>query len=176
MVVRRRRPLSWPQTYAPEGEATYARRPATDLRKVLAAVDGATISATIGYTINDQRDRCPAHRELGEQGGPPGSLAKLNGISTQCIGDSILGTAFPAHQRLDQIRQDAPASSSICTGGDRGSRENRIGKLKPGNAPVCLQGGLHDDVIPYGQVRDLYRNWTAQGCQVTFHTTALRRS
>lgn len=45
--------------------------------------------------------------------------------------------------------------------------ENRIGKLKP-NAPVFIEGGRNDDVIPYGQVRELAQNWKALGADVRF--------
>ncbi|WP_291014227.1 lipase family protein [Gordonia sp. (in: high G+C Gram-positive bacteria)] len=159
------------QTYAPElkVKATYAGAPPADLRKVLAAVDGTTISAAIGYTINGMTDRYPALRELVNQEASPSGLAKLKQISTQCIGDSILSTAFQrtsgwtkSGKTLSQLVDMYPEAIAVL-------EENRIGKLKP-NAPVYLQGGLHDDVIPYGQVRDLYRNWTAQGAKVTFHT------
>ncbi|MBD0021953.1 lipase [Gordonia pseudamarae] len=161
------------QTYAPElkVKATYAGAPPADLRKVLAAVDGTTISGVIGYAINGMTARYPALREVVDKEANASGKARLKQVSTQCIGDTILTNAFQptnswtiSGRRLGEIADKYPDAVKVL-------EENRIGQLKP-NAPVYLQGGLHDDVIPYGQVKDLYRNWKALGANVTFHTDA----
>ena len=159
------------QTYAPDlkVKASYAGAPPADLRKVLAAVDGTTISGVIGYAINGMNARYPAMREVLDKEANATGKAKLKQLSTQCIGDTILSTGFQttngwtkSGKRLSEIVSGYPEALKVL-------EENRIGQLKP-NAPVYLQGGLNDDVIPYGQVKDLYKNWKAQGADVTFHT------
>ncbi len=159
------------QTYAPElkVKATYAGAPPADLSKVIGAIDGTTISGGIGFAINGLTARYPAVAKVVKAETSASGAAKLKQLSTQCIGDIIVSTAF--QQTVGWTRSGQPLGVIIARHPEVMAvlEENRIGQLKP-NAPVFLEGGRNDDVIPYGQVRDLARNWKAQGANVRFVT------
>ncbi|NMO05075.1 alpha/beta fold hydrolase [Gordonia sp. TBRC 11910] len=155
-------------TYAPDlnVKATYAGAPPADLAKVIDRIDGTFIVGGIGYAINGLAARYPKlgpilAKETNAQG-----KATLKAVATQCIGDTGLSFGF---QRTNQWTRTGESLSSVIKRYPEVAKmvdDQRIGKLKP-NAPVLLEGGFNDDVIPYGQVAQLYRDWKAQGADVT---------
>ncbi|GED96347.1 triacylglycerol lipase [Gordonia crocea] len=159
------------QTYAPElkVKATYAGAPPADLSKVIGAIDGTTISGGIGFAINGLVARYPEVAKVVKAETSVAGRAKLKQLSTQCIGDIIMSTAF--QQTVAWTRTGEPLGRVIARHPSvmKVLEENRIGQLKP-NAPVFLEGGRNDDVIPYGQVHDLARNWKRLGANVRFVT------
>ncbi|MDV7172775.1 lipase family protein [Gordonia amicalis] len=158
-------------TYAPElnVRASYAGAPPADLEKVIPAIDGSTIAGAIGFAINGLTQRYPevadvVHRETNASG-----KAALRQISTSCIGDIIPAYGFQRTQNWTRTGETLSAVIARSPGVQKVVGEQRIGRLKP-NAPVFLEGGLHDDVIPYGQVAQLAADWRAQGADVRFVT------
>ncbi|MCZ0911199.1 lipase [Gordonia amicalis] len=158
-------------TYAPElnVRASYAGAPPADLEKVIPAIDGSTIAGAIGFAINGLTQRYPevadvVHRETNASG-----KAALKQISTSCIGDIIPAYGFQRTQNWTRTGETLSAVIARSPGVQKVVGEQRIGRLKP-NAPVFLEGGLHDDVIPYGQVAQLAADWRAQGADVRFVT------
>ncbi|MFW0786535.1 lipase family protein [Gordonia sp. CPCC 206044] len=159
------------ETYAPDlnVKGTYAGAPPADLSKVIDAIDGTTISGAIGFAINGLTARYPEVAKVVQHETNPAGKAALRRISQDCIGDIILQYAF---QRTNSwTRTGEPLSAVINRHPEVGKvvDEQRIGRLAP-NAPVFLEGGLNDDVIPYGQVEQLARDWRAQGADVRFVT------
>lgn len=156
-------------TYAPElnVRGTYAGAPPADLLKVIPAIDGSTIAGAIGFAINGLTARYPRVGEVVRAETKPAGKAALKKLSRQCIGDIIM--SFPFANTKSWTRTGESLSSLIARYPDvtRIVGEQRIGTLKP-NAPVFVEGGVADDVIPYGQVVSLVRDWRAQGAQVTF--------
>lgn len=160
------------QSYAPEVnvKATYAGAPPADLSKVIDQIDGTFIAGGIGYAINGLQARYPAltpilRKELNAHG-----LGVLAHAATQCIGDTGLMAGF---QRTSQWTRNGKPLSAVIAGQPEVKQmidDQRIGRLKP-NAPVLISTGLHDDVIPTGQVRQLYRDWKAQGADVRLATS-----
>ena len=154
-------------TYAGElnVKATYAGAPPADLSKVITQIDGTFIAGAIGYAINGLDARYPAMGpELKRITNAHGRKA-LHDVATQCIGDTGLTYGFQRTQTwtksgatLASIIRDNPTVRKIVD-------EQRIGRLKP-NAPVLISTGLNDDVIPHGQVVQLYRDWRKQGADV----------
>ncbi len=158
-------------TYAPElnVRASYAGAPPADLAKVIPAIDGSTIAGAIGFAINGLTQRYPLVADVVQRETNSSGKAALKHISTSCIGDII--PAFGFQQTKNWTRTGETLSSVIARSPvvQKVVGEQRIGRLKP-NAPVFLEGGLHDDVIPYGQVAQLAADWRAQGADVRFVT------
>lgn len=161
-------------TYAPDlnVKGTYAGAPPADLSKVISQIDGTAISGGIGYAINGLQARYPKLKAVVQRETNTFGQATLRRLSTQCIADSILTSGF---QRTNSwTRSGKPLAAIVNSNPDVKAvvDEQRIGRLKP-NAPVLLEGGVNDDVIPYGQVRQLYRDWLAQGAQVQMVSNTL---
>lgn len=159
------------ETYAPELDvrATYAGAPPADLEKVIPAIDGTTIAGAIGFAVNGLTERYPNVADVVRRETNPTGKAALKQLSTSCIGDIIPAFGF---RRVETWTRTGETLSSLIArspGLQEVVRQQRIGRLKP-NAPVFVEGGLHDDVIPYGQVAQLVADWRAQGADVTFVT------
>ncbi|EGD55097.1 lipase family protein [Gordonia neofelifaecis] len=146
-------------------KATYAGAPPADLNKVIDQIDGTFISGAIGYAINGLAARYPALDPiLAKETNATGRQA-LKEVSTQCIGDTGLTHGF---QRTSQWTRDGKSLSAVIKKYPEVQKtvdDQRIGRLKP-NAPVLLSTGVSDDVIPHGQVVQLYRDWKNQGADV----------
>ncbi|AZG47387.1 lipase family protein [Gordonia insulae] len=159
------------QTYAPDlnVRATYAGAPPADLSKVIDAIDGTTIAGAIGFAINGLTARYPVVQKVVQTETNAAGKAALRKISQQCIGDIILSFAFQNTRNWTRTGESLSAVINRHPEVQEVVAEQRIGHLKP-NAPVFLEGGLHDDVIPYGQVAQLATDWRAQGADVRFVT------
>lgn len=157
------------ETYAPDLnlKGTYAGAPPADLAKVLPQIDGTFIMGGIGYAINGLTERYPSLKEALERETNAHGKRVLRDMSTQCIADSALTYGF---QRTSSWTKSGASLSQIIAGDPQLQQivdEQRIGGLKP-NAPVLLSSSVVDDVIPYGQVRQLQRDWQALGADVRF--------
>ncbi|WP_161895277.1 lipase family protein [Gordonia spumicola] len=147
-------------------KASYAGAPPADLSKVITKIDGTFIAGAIGYAINGLDARYPAlgpilKKETNAQG-----KRVLHDVATQCIGDTGLSFGF---QRSNQWTRTGESLASVIKRYPEIQRmldDQRIGRLKP-NAPVLISTGINDDVIPTDQVVQLYRDWKAQGADVT---------
>ncbi|MGC4933494.1 lipase family protein [Gordonia sp. DT30] len=161
-------------TYAPHlnVRATYAGAPPADLSKVIDKIDGSFIAGGIGYAINGLEARYPKLKTIVDRETNPNGRAALRRLSTQCIGDT--GLTFGFQHTSAWTRTGEPLSAIVARYPDAKQviDEQRIGRLKP-NAPVLLEGGINDDVIPYGQVDQLYRDWRAQGADVALVTNTI---
>ncbi|MEP9391962.1 lipase family protein [Gordonia sp. VNQ95] len=161
-------------TYAPDlnVKATYAGAPPADLSKVIDQIDGTFIVGGIGYAINGLEARYPALKTVVDRETNANGRAALKTLSTQCIGDT--GLAFGFQRTSQWTRSGKPLSAVINQYPDVKAvvDEQRIGRLTP-NAPVLLEGGINDDVIPYGQVRQLYQDWRAKGADVRMVTNPI---
>lgn len=162
------------QTYAPEVnvKATYAGAPPADLNKVIDRIDGTFIAGAIGYAINGLAARYPELGSLLRRETNAHGKRVLTQVATQCIADTGLSTGF---QRTGQWTRDGSSLSAVIKRSPSAKAmldDQRIGRLKP-NAPVLVSTGVHDDVIPNGQVNQLYRDWKRQGADVTLLTDRL---
>lgn len=154
-------------TYAPElnVKASYAGAPPADLSKVINQIDGTFIVGGIGYAINGLEARYPELKSVVDQETNARGRQALKQLSTQCIADTGLAFGF---QRTNAWTRDGKPLSAVINRHANVKKivdDQRIGRLKP-NAPVLLEGGVNDDVIPYGQVAQLARDWRAQGADV----------
>jgi dienelactone hydrolase len=146
-------------------KGTYAGAPPADLSKVITKIDGTFIAGAIGYAINGLEARYPAlapvlKKETNAQG-----KRVLHDVATQCIPDTGLSFGF---QRTNGWTRSGESLASVISRYPEVKAmldDQRIGRLKP-NAPVLISTGINDDVIPTGQVVQLYRDWKAQGANV----------
>lgn len=159
-------------TYAPELNvtATYAGAPPADLSKVIDAIDGTTIVGGVGFAINGLAARHPVIEKVVQAETNAAGRAKLKQLSQQCIGDIILSTPF--QQTRSWTRSGEPLGAVIRKYPEIMEilESNRIGQRKP-NAPVLVEGGVADDVIPYGQVATMVADWRKLGADVTLVTS-----
>ncbi|MCB0978963.1 MAG: hypothetical protein KDB02_16035 [Acidimicrobiales bacterium] len=84
-------------------------------------------------------------------------LVSVDGIST------MFQTAF-------STRSEYTTSDPLATPAWQARlRENKLGGTKPA-APVYQFHGIVDEIVPYGQARDLRRTWCNKGANVTWAT------
>ena len=159
--------------YAPDLDvrAAYASAPPADLLAVLDHIDGSTLTGAVGYSINGMSDRYPAvravvDRHVSDQG--RAALADISGLCTLDLRSAYGGRTTnewttSGRSLGDLIRQEPEALRVLD--------HQRIGDRAP-SVPVLLAGGVHDDIIPLGQVEQLGRDWCQQGTPVRFHHEA----
>ncbi|WP_431309416.1 lipase family protein [Gordonia sesuvii] len=162
------------ETYAPElnVRATYAGAPPADLAKVTKGIDGTFIVGGIGYAINGLTARYPALRPVLDRETTQEGRRVLSQVATQCIGDTGLAFGFQSTTRWTRTGESLSAVIDRTPIAKKAVADQRIGRLKP-NAPVLLEGAISDDVIPYGQVKQLYQDWRAQGADVAMVTNEI---
>ena len=155
--------------YAPDVDvrAAYASAPPADLLAVLDHIDGSTLTGAIGFAINGMVERYPAVREVVDRNVSDAGRAALADVAGLCTLD--LRSAYGGHttnewtvsgRRLGQIIREEPEAMDVLD-------HQRIGNRAPA-VPVMLAGGVHDDIIPLGQVEQLGRDWCGQGTPVHF--------
>ena len=161
-------------TYAPDLnlKGVNASAPPIDLRETLRTVDGNLISGVIGYAINSFVAADPSLEKILDEELNPAGQRMLADTANQCIGDSIL--TYPLRhtndfsrtgESLDQIIERRPELRELI-------ERQRIGNKTP-DAPVRIQGNLHDDVIPYEPVKQTAGAWCSRGANVEFVTDGL---
>nr|WP_307851888.1 lipase family protein [Williamsia sp. CHRR-6] len=158
-------------TYAPElnVRGTYAGAPPADLVKVLARVDGSSISGVIGYTVNALLARYPDLRPIIAREASPSGRRVLAQLAGDCVGDTALRFGFRSTRELTTARQPLSALVARYPQVLKAIDEQRIGRLRP-NAPVLVDTGVNDDIIPHGQVLTLVSDWRAKGADVRLIT------
>ncbi|MCX5042961.1 lipase family protein [Aldersonia sp. NBC_00410] len=169
-------------SYAPELDVrgTYAGAPPADLGAALAApaLDGGfgldrvggTAAGLLGYVLNGLYADYPQTRgEIDAALNPAGKAMLAVAAQTCVIELSLLemfrhSTSFTTDGRsAGEITATAPNLRAVL-------QAQRIGGLKP-VAPVLIAGSVSDDVIPFGQVRQLAVDWCAQGATIHLDKT-----
>lgn len=161
-------------TYAPElnVKGTYAGAPPADLAATLQRADGSILLGAIGYALNGISQSYPEIRPIIEAQTNAAGKAMLAAVANQCVGDTALRYGFHRTTEyttdgrpLSEILKEIPIAQQLLA-------EQQIGRLTP-SAPVLIQSGTNDDLVPHQQVRELARNWCASGTAVQFSTTEL---
>jgi hypothetical protein len=162
------------EEYAPELSivGTYAGAPPADLKQTLDQVDGTVLTGVIGYTLNGLLESDPGLRPIIDENINDAGKAMLNLVANQCVGETILTvglhrtqeytkTGEPMSVVLDRI----PAAQEILA-------KNKIGERTP-NAPVLIQSGTSDDIVPHGQAVELGGAWCSKGATVQLSSAQL---
>ncbi len=153
--------------YAPELDVrgAFAGAPPADLAATLDRIDGASLSGAVGYTLNGMAQSYPEVRpmidaELNERG-----RQLLADVQDQCVGETRLQYGF---QRSESFTRTGEPLSTVLARYPIAAElfaEQRIGNRTP-TAPVLIQASVNDDTVPYGQVRQLAKDWCGKGAVV----------
>lgn len=156
--------------YAPglDLRAAYASAPPADLLAVLDHIDGSTLTGAIGYAINGMLARYPALAGVLDRHVTDEGRAALDDLATLCVLDLRSRYGYHTtdqwtrtHERLGPLMRTEPDALRVLD-------HQRIGTRRPA-VPVLLSGGIHDDIIPVGQVEQLGRDWCSLGATVSLH-------
>ncbi|QII04594.1 alpha/beta fold hydrolase [Rhodococcoides fascians A25f] len=153
--------------YAPEMNlvGTYAGAPPADLKATLEQVDGTILTGVIGYTLNGLLNSDPGLRPIVDENINDAGKAMLNLVANQCVGETILNVGLhrtneytKTGEPLSVVLDRLPVAQEILA-------KNKIGERTP-NAPVLIQSGTSDDIVPHGQAVGLAGDWCGKGATV----------
>lgn len=153
--------------YAPEMNlvGTYAGAPPADLKATLEQVDGTILTGVIGYTLNGLLDSDPGLRPIIDENFNDAGKSMLNSVANQCVGETILNVGFhrtseytTTGEPLSVVLDRLPVAQEILA-------KNKIGERTP-TAPVLIQSGTSDDIVPHGQAVGLAGDWCGNGATV----------
>lgn len=161
-------------SYAPELNlvGTFAGAPPADLRQVVESVDGSSIVAALGYTINGFLERHPELATLIEEEFNDEGKRFLKDAEISCIADGMINWGFTNTRTLTNSGE---SFAEII------SRRPELGELideqklgtRPLSAPMLVSNSDNDDLIPYAQAAQMARDYCAQGGQVEMRSTLL---
>ncbi|MFI8567527.1 lipase family protein [Rhodococcus sp. NPDC078407] len=153
--------------YAPEMNlvGTYAGAPPADLKATLEQVDGTILTGVIGYTLNGLLNSDPGLQPIVDENINDAGKAMLNLVANQCVGETILNVGLhrtneytKTGEPLSVVLDRLPVAQEILA-------KNKIGERTP-NAPVLIQSGTSDDIVPHGQAVGLAGDWCGKGATV----------
>lgn len=153
--------------YAPEMDlvGTYAGAPPADLKATLEQVDGTILTGVIGYTLNGLLNSDPGLQPIVDENINDAGKAMLNLVANQCVGETILNVGLhrtneytKTGEPLSVVLDRLPVAADILA-------KNKIGERTP-NAPVLIQSGTSDDIVPHGQAVGLAGDWCGKGATV----------
>ncbi|NIL87338.1 putative inactive lipase [Rhodococcus fascians] len=153
--------------YAPEMNlvGTYAGAPPADLKQTLEQVDGTILTGVIGYTLNGLLNSDPGLQPIVDENINDAGKAMLNLVANQCVGETILNVGLhrtneytKTGEPLSVVLDRLPVAQEILA-------KNKIGERTP-NAPVLIQSGTSDDIVPHGQAVELAGDWCGKGATV----------
>lgn len=156
-------------SYAPDLNlaGAYAGAPPADLVKVLDGIDGSAIMGVAGYFTNGMLSENPSLKPYLDANTNAAGKAALANLANQCIGDTITSYGFQPSSKWtadgQPLRAVLERNPDIMAVADR----QRIGRLKP-TAPVRVATGVHDDIVPHAQARQLAVDWCGLGANVTY--------
>ncbi|MDW8808280.1 lipase family protein [Streptomyces scabiei] len=161
-------------TYAPDVHlaGTYAGAPPADLTAVMKGIDGSALAAALGWAINGFVQAYPDMRDAAEANLNDAGRNALADTSTMCVGDAMLGYGF---SRSSTWTKSGKSVAEIIAADPRARAildAQRIGTLKP-NGPIRVATGVHDDIVPHAQARQLAVDWCRKGGNVTYQAVGL---
>ena len=145
----------------------YVGAPTADLIEILKAVDGSTLVAAIGWSINGFQQYEPQLKPILDKYTNEAGKQALLDLSTGCVGDGIFGYAGAASstwttngESVPEIVASEPAVQRMLDG-------QRLGGHTPA-APVRVATGTEDDLVPHAQARRLAADWCGKGATVDY--------
>lgn len=155
--------------YAPELDikGAYAGAVPADLAVVARNLDGHYAAGFLGYSLLSLDYAYPELNIpdlLNEEG-----KRLLAEVATQCTAEAITAHAFTRSadltkdgRPLEAYLDEEPYASRVA--------EQQIGERKP-SVPTLVVHSALDDIVPYGQGRQMARDWCAQDATVRFSTS-----
>ncbi|MGW6058129.1 lipase family protein [Streptomyces sp. NPDC055189] len=161
-------------SYAPDIKlaGTYSGAPPADLTSVMKGIDGSALAGALAWSISGFAQADPDLREVVDANVNAAGKAALKDASTMCVGDALFGYGFT---KSNKWTNDGTSIGDIIAADPRAQAaldKQRIGRLKP-SGPVRLATGIHDDIVPHGQARQLAADWCNKGADVTYEPLAL---
>jgi dienelactone hydrolase len=161
-------------SYAPDVPlaGTYAGAPPADLTATMKGIDGSALAGALAWSINGFAQSDPDLRAVVEANISDSGKKALEDASTMCVGDALLGYGFTKSSKWTKngksIGDIIAAEPSAQAALDR----QRIGTLKPAG-PVRVATGIHDDIVPHAQARQLAVDWCRKGGDVSYEAVIL---
>lgn len=161
------------ENYAPELDikGTYAGSPPVDLAATLVQGDGGLGAGALGYAINGIAYAYPQIKPVLDEITNDAGKRMLADVATQCIPETIL--KYGLHHLSEYMKEGRPLDELIA--GLPAVQEvleaNRIGSLTP-NAPVLIQSGTSDDLVPHAPAKKVAAHWCEKGATVQFTAIA----
>jgi hypothetical protein len=153
-------------SYAPDIHlvGTYAGAPPADLPALLPSVDRSSVAGLLGYILNGLIYAYPGIEPVVRADLTDWGQTMLDTTRTECVFQTTFEYAFHPIQEFFSVPLDQldPAVTALLDA-------QRIGGLRP-NAPVFLDIGRNDSLIPYPTVVQLARDWCARGGDVQLWT------
>ncbi|WP_216211524.1 lipase family protein [Amycolatopsis aidingensis] len=155
--------------YAPELDlrGSYAGAVPADLAKVARNLDGHYAAGFLGYALLSMDEAYPELNipdVLNERG-----KRLLAEVEHQCTPQAIVAHAFT---KSTGLTKDGRPLSAYLGEEPYASRvaEQRIGERAP-EVPMLVVHSVLDDIVPYGQGRQMARDWCADGTTVQFSSS-----
>ncbi|MFT3881766.1 MAG: alpha/beta fold hydrolase [Gemmatales bacterium] len=170
-------------TYAPELDVvgSYVGAPPADLRKTLATSPvvsglvpgyvGGFALGLVAYVSNGMMADYPELREEFNKELNAYGKTWMRQLSHMCIIETVPNGMFRSERSMTKTGKSVAEVLNSNEKLKEAIDAQRLGSLKPA-APVFLVSGRNDDVIPYGQVRDLAKDWCGLGATVELEDTA----
>ncbi|WP_320773846.1 lipase family protein [Streptomyces sp. CRN 30] len=161
-------------TYAPDVPlaGTYAGAPPADLTSTMKGIDGSALAGALAWSINGFAQADPDLRAVVENNISDTGKAVLEDASTMCVGDAIFGYGFA---KSSKWTKDGRSIGDVIAAEPRAQAaldKQRIGTRRP-TGPVRVATGLHDDIVPHAQARQLAVDWCREGGDITYDALVL---
>ena len=155
------------EEYAPELNlvGTYAGAPPADLKATLEQVDGGILTGVIGYTLNGLLESDPDLQPIIDENINDAGKAMLGLVANQCVGETILNVGLHRTNEYTKTGEPLPVVLDRLPVAQEILGKNKIGERTP-NAPVLIQSGTSDDVVPHGQAVELAGDWCGKDATV----------
>lgn len=160
--------------YAPDLDVrgAFAGAPPADLAATLDQIDGASLSGAIGYTLNGMMQTYPEVRPMVEAELNDRGRQMLADVQNQCVGETRLKYGFQPSESFTRTGEPLSTVLARYPIAQQLFAEQKIGDRTPG-APVLIQSAVNDDTVPYGQARQLAKDWCDKGVSVQLSDNTL---
>ncbi|ALG09877.1 lipase family protein [Kibdelosporangium phytohabitans] len=155
-------------SYAPElkVQGAYVGAPPADLGVLATSLDGSYAVAFLGFALVGLNTAYPETEILTKLANDKGKQLYKD-AATMCTIGALLKYPFTQSSTLTQ--DGRPVSAYLSEEPFKSILAKlRIGNLKP-NAPVLVEHAPLDDIVPYGQGKQLAKDWCSKGATVQFN-------
>ncbi|MCP2176485.1 lipase family protein [Williamsia maris] len=148
-------------TYAPDLPlvGVYAGGTPTDLRKLMAYLDGNRLSAALAYAVNGLEERYPEFKA----GFDPLLNATGKSVNAGVARECIVATSFRGRPQTKTWTKSGKSYNQVLAERPDLAKfvdEQNVGGIKP-EVPVFLSANPDDPTVPPTQTRELYSKWCA---------------
>ncbi|MGP2442814.1 lipase family protein [Streptomyces sp. JW3] len=161
-------------SYAPDVplSGTYAGAPPADLTATMKGIDGSALAGALAWSVNGFAQADSDLRAVVEENVSDSGKAVLKDTSTMCVGDALFGYGFAESTEWTKDGRSIGAVIAAEPAAQAALDRQRIGTLEPAG-PVRVATGVHDDIVPHAQARQLAVDWCRKGAAVTYKALVL---